>query len=197
MYVLGVTGNIGSGKSTVSQYLAQLGATVSHSDDLAKSLLEDDTHILQALTHRFGEDILDDAGKLQRSILAERAFSTESGQQFLNQVIHPEVRKQTLIRIESAQQQNCPLFVIDAPLLFEAGVESLCHSVLVVAAQDEYRRDRVNQRSQISAADFKRRDELQLSIEEKIRRGDHVIYNNGSLAELYVQVDQLYQQIMA
>lgn len=196
MFVLGVTGNIGSGKSTVGKRLAELGAVVSHSDDLAKEILQNDPNILKHLSIRFGSDIQDESGKLQRHVLAERAFASTEDQQYLNNLIHPEVRKVTLSRIKAAQEDKQRLFVIDAPLLFEAGVDKICNMVLVVTADLNFRKARVNQRSQISDEDFRRRDNLQLSIEEKINRADHIIHNNGSLDELIVQVDELYRQLI-
>ncbi|MEA3287940.1 MAG: dephospho-CoA kinase [Candidatus Marinimicrobia bacterium] len=195
MYILGVTGNIGSGKSTVSKHLAESGAGFSQSDDLAKELLQNDSDLLEQLAHRFGQDILDERGQLRRHILAERAFATREDQKFLNQLIHPKVRQVTLARLDQARKENRSFFVIDAPLLFEAGVDSICDSVLVVVADNIYRQSRVEHRSQITESDFKRRDNLQLSIEEKINRADHVIYNNGSLNELLAQVDVLYDQL--
>ncbi|MCF6239524.1 MAG: dephospho-CoA kinase [Candidatus Marinimicrobia bacterium] len=195
MYILGVTGNMGSGKSTVSQRFSELGAVVSHADDLAKELLQNDSNILNQLAQRFGSDILDGSGQLQRQLLAERAFATREDQQFLNHLLHPEVRRATLLRINDARQKSTPLFVIDAPLLFEAGVDSITDSVLVVTADKMLRQGRVEHRSQITEADFERRDRLQLSIEEKISRADHVIYNNGSLVELLTQVDNFYQAL--
>lgn len=195
MYILGVTGNIGSGKSTISKRLAEHGAVVSHSDDLAKEILQNDSNILKQLSHHFGTDILNESGELQTQILAERAFSSKDEQGFLNQLIHPEVKKATLARMEEARESGTQLFVIDAPLLFEAGVDAITDSVLVVSAEHIFRQGRVEKRSQITNADFSRRDHLQLSIKEKISRADHVIYNNGSLDELIVKVDELYRQL--
>jgi len=195
MYILGVTGNIGSGKTTVSNRFARYGAVVSHSDDLAKAILRNTPEILEQLSRRFGQAILDEAGKLKTQLLAKRAFASEADQQFLNALIHPAVRQATLTRIESARKADCKLFVIDAPLLFEAGVDQITDSVLVVVADEDHRQDRVETRSQIKGEDFRRRDELQLSIEEKIRRADHLIYNNGSLEELFEQVDLLYYKL--
>jgi len=150
---------------------------------------------LEQLRKRFGSDILDSSGKLQNHILAERAFSTIAGQQFLNDSIHPEVRKATLSKIETAKKEGYSLFVIDAPLLFEAGVDQIADSVLVVAADREHRKQRVEIRSQIQSADFARRDNLQLSIDEKLKRADHIIYNNGSLDNLFEKVDELYREL--
>ncbi len=196
MYILGVTGNIGSGKTTVTQRLKSLGAAVSHSDDLAKKLLQNNDNILTQLSLRFGPDIMDHTGKLNRKTLAERAFANLADQQYLNQLIHPEVRKGTLKLIELARQAGKALFVIDAPLLFEAGAEKITQSVLVVAADHVYRQDRLEKRSQIAEKDFNRRDRLQMPITEKINRADHVIYNNESLDDLFVKVDELYKSLV-
>ncbi len=195
MYILGVTGNIGSGKSTVSDRLAHHGAVVSHSDPLAKEILRNDPEILASLAQRFGTDILDEAGNLQKQILAERAFNTREDQLFLNHLIHPEVRRITLDRIEMARSQGKSLFVVDAPLLFEAHADSITDGVLVVVAKRMFREGRVERRSSISKVDFDRRDALQMPIEEKIRRADHVINNDGSLIELLAKVDIFYKEL--
>jgi len=196
MYVLGVTGNIGSGKSSVSKRFAEHGAMVSHSDDLAKYLLENDKALLGQLCKHFGDDILDGSGQLQRHILAERAFSSKEGQQYLNQLIHPKVWEATKKRIDVAREQGHVLFIVDAPLLYEAGVDSYTDSVLVVTANDLSRQSRIYERSRISTEDFTRRDKLQMSIEKKMQQADYVIYNDGSLEELFEKVDNLYRQIM-
>jgi len=195
MYILGVTGNIGSGKSTVSDRLAHHGAIVSHSDPLAKEILQNDPEILACLSERFGTDILDDSGTLQKHILAERAFKSRDDQLFLNHLIHPEVRRITSDRIEIARSQGKLLFVVDAPLLFEAHADNLTDGVLVVVAERMYREGRVEHRSHISRVDFERRDALQMPIEEKIRRADFVIHNDGNLEELIEKVDLFYRQL--
>ncbi|MBT3254702.1 MAG: dephospho-CoA kinase [Candidatus Marinimicrobia bacterium] len=195
MYILGVTGNIGSGKSTVSHRLAHHGAVVSHSDPLAKEILQNDPEILASLAQRFGTDILNEAGILQKHILAERAFSTRDDQLFLNHLIHPEVRRITLDRIEIARSQGKSLFVVDAPLLFEAHADSITDGVLVVVADRMFREGRVERRSSISKVDFERRDALQMPIDEKIRRADYVIDNDGTLIELLSKVDIFYKDL--
>lgn len=195
MYFLGITGSIGSGKSTVSKRLSEHGAVVSHSDDLARYLLENDGAILAQLSQRFGADILDEDGKLNRPVLADRAFSTKDDQLFLNQLIHPKVWESTQKRLETAREKGVFLFVMDAPLLFEAGVEVYTDSVLVVTADLMLRKARIFSRSQITADDFNRREALQMPIDKKIELADHVIENNGTLEELHLQVDELYHRL--
>ncbi|MCF7808592.1 MAG: dephospho-CoA kinase [Candidatus Marinimicrobia bacterium] len=179
----------------MSKRLAELGAVVSHSDDLARYLLENDVAILAQLSARFGTDILDDSGKLRRSVLAERAFSTKEDQLFLNQLIHPKVWEATQKRLETARERGAYMFVMDAPLLFEAGVEVYTDSVLVVTADALLRKARIFSRSQILAEDFDRRESLQMPIDKKIELADHIIENNGTLEDLYLQVDELYHRL--
>jgi len=195
MYVLGVTGNIGSGKTTITERLAQHGAVISHSDPLAKEILQNDPEILAKLAERFGTDILDVNGQLVKPLLAERAFKSREDQTYLNQLIHPEVRKITLDRIAIARSQGKKLFVLDAPLLFEAHADSITDGVLVVVSQRQFRQERVQRRSQISQSDFDRRDALQMPIEEKIARADYVITNDGTLEELMQKVDEFVSQL--
>lgn len=195
MHVLGVTGSMGSGKSTVSTRLGEHGAMISHSDDLARFLLENDADILARLRHRFGDDIIDESKSLKRALLAKRAFANRENQQFLNQLIHPKVWQATQKRIETARERGYTLFVIDAPLLFEAGVDVYTDSTLVVTADLDVRRKRIWQRSNISADDFDRREALQMPIEKKIKQADYVIENNDSLEELEIRVDDFYLQL--
>lgn len=195
MFILGVTGSIGSGKTTVSERLAHHGAIVSHSDPLAKEILQNDPEILASLAQRFGADILDVSGELQKKRLAQRAFGTREGQQFLNQLIHPKVREATQDRIEIARSQGHDLFVVDAPLLFEAHADSITDAVLVVVSNKSLRADRVAHRSGLSPAEFSRRDALQMPIEEKISRADYIIENNGTVIELYAAVDGFFKKL--
>jgi len=195
MLILGVTGNIGSGKTTVSERLGHHGAIVSHSDPLAKEILQNDPEILASLAQRFGTDILDNSGELQKERLAERAFGTREDQLFLNQLIHPKVREATRDRIEIARSQGHDLFVVDAPLLFEAHADSITDAVLVVVSKISLRADRVARRSGLSPADFSKRDALQMPIEEKISRADYVIENDGTLIELIAAVDGFFRKL--
>lgn len=195
MLILGVTGNIGSGKSTVADRLAFHGAVVSHSDVLAKEILQNDPEILKQLSQRFGNDILNEDGVVQKNILAERAFKTRDDQLFLNHLIHPKVREATQQRIDDARLAGARLFVVDAPLLFEAHADSITDKVLVVVADRMFREGRVERRSRISNIDFERRDALQMPIEEKIRRADYVLENDGTLDELLDRADLFYTEL--
>jgi len=195
MYILGITGSIGSGKTTVSNILRNLGAQVSHSDDLAKELIGSDPELKQLISNQFGPEVYSAQGELIPSELAQRAFGSPETQSKLNAIVHPAVRQATRSRIEQARDQGVPLFIIDAPLLFEAGADQLADSVLVVASQQSTRQLRVNARSGIDEDEFFRRDRLQLPIEEKIKRSQHVIWNDGDLLALTNAATEFYKSL--
>lgn len=196
MFKLGVTGSIGAGKSAVSRRLAELGAQVSNSDELAKSILFSDTEIFQQLLNHFDTSILDaTTGKLDAKNLAATAFRTSSAQAFLNQLIHPKVREATSQRMLLALHEGVKLFVVDAPLIFESGLDSELDGVLVVTASSEIRKQRVFERSGISAEDFIARDSLQMSEAAKVAKADYVITNQGSIEDLNRQVDAIFEKL--
>lgn len=195
MFKLGVTGSIGAGKSTVTRRLAELGAVVSNSDELAKSILFGDAEIQRQLLRRFGTDILDDAGHLSREKLAAAAFQDKTGQDFLNELVHPRVRQATRERMISAEKSGVKLFVVDAPLIFETGLDRELDAVLVVSAPRELRKARVQQRSGISSADFMARNALQWPQARKEARADYVIRNDDSEEMLFRRVDTVFQKL--
>lgn len=196
MFKLGVTGSIGAGKSAATRRLTELGARVSNSDDLAKAILFGDAEILRQLLAHFSTNIIDPAtGKLDAKKLASAAFQTSSGQAFLNQLIHPKVRKETRLRMEAALAEGVKLFVVDAPLIFESGLDAELDAVLVVTAPIDIRKQRVFERSGISSEDFIARDNLQWPESAKIAKADFVIVNNGSIEDLNSKVDEVYQQL--
>lgn len=197
MFRLGITGSIGSGKTTVSRRFEELGARLSISDDLAKEILFTDTEIQAALLKKFGDEILNTAGIIDRQKLAATAFRDPQNQQFLNSLVHPRVRQQTLERMNDAVEDGIELFVLDVPLLYEAGVEEILDAVLVVKARVDLRLERVLARGGITAEDFTHRDSLQMPQEEKAERADYVIENEKSLDDLIAKADRVYQQIMS
>jgi len=196
MFKLGVTGSIGAGKSAASQRLVERGALVSNSDDVAKSILFSDRSILEQLLHYFGSKILDTAtGKLDSKNLAAAAFQNPSHQAFLNQLLHPKVREATRQRMLLAMNEGVKLFVVDAPLIFETGLNAELDAVLVVTAPLEIRQQRVFDRSGISPEDFIARDNLQWPEVQKVAAADYVVVNDGTKENLYRRIDAIFDQL--
>lgn len=195
MFKLGVTGSIGAGKSTAARRLAEWGAVVSNSDELAKSILFGDAEIQRRLVRRFGTAILDDSGNLSRRNLAAAAFHHKTGQDFLNQLLHPLVRQATRERMLAAGNEGVKVFVVDAPLIFETGLDRELDAVLVVSAPRDLRKARVQQRSGISSGDFMARNALQWTQARKEARADYVVINDSTEEALFQQVDAVYAKL--
>jgi dephospho-CoA kinase len=187
--ILGLTGSMASGKSTVSKMLAARGFTVLDADRIAHEALED-PNVKRALTERFGGDILT-CGVIDRARLAEKAFASDGETAALNAIVHPFVIKKTVRK--AYQALFCDpdaAVVLDVPLLFESGMDGLCDAVLVVAADNETRYLRIMLRDGLSREQAKRRIEKQMPQEEKMERADAVIMNDGTLEELEERLEK-------
>jgi dephospho-CoA kinase len=192
MKVIGLTGGIGSGKSTVSRLLNKMGIPVYIADAESKRLTESSPAIREKLTGRFGANLYAD-GKLNKSLLASLIFENEANLRFVNSVIHPEVR----IDFErwKSQQTQSPVLVIETAILFESGFSDLVDVSVTVAAPEALRIRRLKLREGWSQESINARIQSQLPEEEKIRRSDYVIYNDDQQA-LIPQVEKLLNCIL-
>jgi dephospho-CoA kinase len=192
---LGVTGGIGSGKSTALAYLRQFGAAAISSDDVVHQLLLEDD-IVAAVRERFGDAVLVD-GQVSRAALAHVVFSDRDALDWLETLLHPNVRR----RVEEwarEQEKSRPapaLTVVEVPLLFETGwAEWFDHTMLVTAPAD-LRRKRVS--GKLTDSEFNRRLEQQMSEDEKIARAEFVCHNTGTRQELRQAVQEAFATIIA
>lgn len=192
---LGVTGGIGSGKSTALAYLRQLGAVVISSDDVVHRLLEEDG-VVAAIRERFGEAVMVD-GVVSRPALAHVVFHDREALDWLEELLHPNVRR----RFEEWACEQEParprpaLVVAEVPLLFETGwAEAFDHTMLITAPA-ELRRKRVS--GKLTESEFQRRLEQQMPEEEKIARADFVCQNAGTRQELRDAVREAFATIIA
>ncbi|NOK78983.1 MAG: dephospho-CoA kinase [Chloroflexi bacterium AL-N5] len=192
---IGVTGNIGSGKSTVARLLSERGAALIDADELAREATAD-PDVLKAIATALGNDLTRD-GKLNRIKTAELVFQQPAARQALNNIIHPWIRRETIRRVIALSHQNVPpvAIIFDIPLLYENQLERTLDMVIVVSAPLEDRIARAMKRSGLSEADIRARDAVQLPLASKEARADYIIYNGGSLDELQVQVDSIWQGI--
>ena len=195
MKVIGLTGGIGSGKSTVSAYLREQGYLILDADQIAHDITKKGSPVLQQIADAFGADMLDAEGNLQRKKLAAVAFSTQENKAILESLTTAEVVR--LISDQVAQLRKCDeydIIFIDAPLLFEAGVDRLTDLVWMVSADDEIRISRVMERDQVTREDVLQRITNQMDNEEKIRRSQEIIDNSKGKEELYQQVIALLKK---
>lgn len=147
--VIGLTGPTGAGKSSVAKELAALGCAVVDCDQIARQVTNSCEPCLRSLAKEFGEDILQN-GVLDRKLLAARAFASPEKTQALNALTHPWIMKETKAQVQAALDSGKRFVVIDAPLLFEAGVDALCDEIMAVTVPFEKRLQRIMKRDGIS-----------------------------------------------
>ena len=187
--VLGLTGGIGSGKSTVASLFRNLGAEIVDADALVHSIL-DRPSVRKKLVSTWGKEI-ENRGTILRPILARIAFQSEDSVRKLNEIIHPIVRKEVGKTIRGSKSR---LIVLDAPLLLEVGADQDCDYVLFVDAPRDLRTKRVKKRGW-APAELRQREKYHWPMKEKRKKADFVIQNRGSRAALLPQVKALLEEI--
>ena len=194
---IGLTGNIGSGKSTVARLLVERGAALIDADALAREATSD-PKVLATIAEKLGEDLVK-AGELDRAATAARVFADAEARATLNSIIHPWVRRVMAARVAALRTQDEPprVILMDIPLLYENGLEAGLDAVIVVNAPLAVRAKRVGARSGLSEADVRARDSAQLPLEEKVARADFVLENSGDLEDLERQVKALWRGLNA
>ncbi len=173
---IGVTGGIGSGKSTVCKIFAQLGIPVYYADDAAKWLMQNDTALINSIQQLFGKDIYTKEQQLNRPKLAQIVFNDPTALKELEKLVHPAVHRHSKQWFE--QQKNVPYTLKEAALIFESGSYKQLDAVITVFAPEALRIQRIQKRDKANVQQIKARMKQQLSDEEKIKLADYVIYND-------------------
>ncbi len=195
MLRIGITGGLGSGKTTVARFFGDRGAQVFDADLEAKLILLRHEPARQAVIEAFGEAVVNEAGEIDFERLAAYAFATPERQRRLNEIIHPEVILAAERETTAASRRGVAMFVLDAPLLFEARLEQYLDYTLAVVADEELRVKRARERGILTEEDIRKRARLQLSDKERAARADFVVRNNGTLDELYEQLQAIYDDL--
>lgn len=190
MYKVGLTGGIGSGKSTVCAMLRERGVAVYNSDERAKELMNSDIAIKQRIIARFGAESFAD-GVLNRAYLAQRVFASEEELAALNAIVHPLVIEDFASWAESAEGEYV---VLESAILFESGFDSQVDMVVAIMAPDELRIERAMQRDGVTREQVEERMRRQLSDEERCSRSKYAIVNI-ELEELEDDVEQLHRRL--
>lgn len=187
-YILGLTGGIASGKSTVSAYLAQNGALIIDADLIARQVVAKRSSGLKQIVAKFGGEILTASGELDRKKLGKLVFSNKELLKNLTDITGPLIRTEILREIEAAKKAQVKLVVLDIPLLFETGYQTLCDKVMVVTIPSKLQLERVMKRDNLSAAEARKRIANQLPASKRNELADVLIDNSKSVAETYQQV---------
>lgn len=196
MKVIGLTGSIGSGKSTVANIMRQMGVAILCADAAAKKVVEKGNPAYKKIVKTFGEKVVNKDKTLNRTRLGEIVFSSESKRKLLNSIVHPEVIAELKREIDRMASLQRKVVVLDIPLLYEEGLEILCHKVVVVYATETMMEKRIFLRDNLSKDEIRKRITAQLPIEEKKKRADYVIDNSADLAKTQSQVEWVLREIM-
>ena len=190
MKIVGLTGGISSGKSTVSSYLKQLKIPVIDADEVARKVVEPNSQGAREIRKTFGSDVFEEDGSLNRQKLGALIFSNAENRQKLDDLLQPLIKIMILNEIEEYRQKGETMIVLDLPLLFEKHYEKLCEEIIVVYVPRELQLERLMKRNQYTKQEALSRIDSQLSIEEKRKRATVLLDNQGTVQQLYQQVEQ-------
>ena len=190
MYVVGLTGGIGSGKTAASDYLASRGITVVDADVIARDIVAIGQPALLAIAQHFGTDILHADGSLNRGALRSIVFNQPAERKVLEAITHPAIRQDIQQRIAASVS---PYTLLVSPLLFESGQHQLTHRNLVIDASEDLQRQRAATRDGVSAEQINTIMAAQLTRRERNLRANDIVINHGDLQDLYQRLDAVHQ----
>jgi dephospho-CoA kinase len=193
---VGLTGGIGSGKSTASRFLETLGAYIFDADQEAKKLITENEIVQHELITEFGTDIIDSAGRVDKQKLARIAFQDEDHQQRLNLVVHPyiyELIDKKFNRVLDDGKHG--IFIVDAALIYESGYDAHLDYVVVITALLKHRMERALGRETLSRAEILKRIEFQWPEEDKVNMADFVIHNDGTEETFRKSIESLIEKL--
>ena len=193
---IGLTGGIGSGKTTAAKRLLALGARVYHADEISRRALDPGAVCYDRVVSAFGREILQSDGTIDRKRLGQLVFADEEKRQRLNGIVHPYVIEELFARAES-DLANEPdgIAVFEVPLLFESGLHTKMDYNIVVSCTEENRVRRVMERDNLTREQVLARIQAQMPEEEKLLLADSILFNNGTEDDLIAQVDALYDTL--
>lgn len=192
--VAGLTGGIGTGKSTVSAIFRRLGAYIIDADEIARNVVRKGTPPWKELTDLFGEEVLNPDGSIDRAKLGEIVFGDESKKKRLEDIIHPEVfKKIERLREEIKKEDKEAIIICDVPLLIESGYHRKVEKIILVYAGEKEQLSRLKDRLSIEEA--LKRIKSQMPLDEKKRYADYIIDNKGPIEETEVQCSKIYEEL--
>lgn len=197
MLIIGITGSLGTGKTTVAKIFKKLGAVVLDADEIAHRLIEPDTAAWKKIKDYFGAGILKKNGAINRRVLAEEVFADKRRLNKLCGIIHPLVYKEMLREVERIKKRNSGAVVaLDVPLLLESGGRSKVDKLIVVTASRDVQLKRAMGKFGLIRADALRRIRAQMPLGEKIKAADFIIDNNGKLSATKKQAADIWKKLV-
>jgi dephospho-CoA kinase len=193
--ILGLTGGIASGKSTVADCFVECGAVLVSADQLAREVVNPGSPTLEKLVDVFGMGILTAGGSLDREMLGQKVFADPEARRMLESVTHPAIAHLAECRLAELNKGPHDLIVYEAPLLFEAGAESRVDQTLVIVVDPAVQLQRLLERNTLTEAEARQRITAQWPQADKVQKADYVIDNSGSLEQVRVMVEALYDYL--
>lgn len=195
MYLIGLTGGIASGKSTVSAMLRELGAYIIDADEIARNIVMPHEPAWHSIVAHFGTEILLPDGRINRPLLGEKIFNNKEERQCLEKITHSYIKEETEKKIAHAKLIGERVIVLDVPLLFESGWDSMVDEIWVVYVEKEVQLARLMKRNQLTRQQAQDRINAQMSLEEKVKRAHVVINNNFEIEHARMQVAAAWKNI--
>lgn len=192
--VVGLTGGIASGKSTVSNLIREKGFTIIDADLEARMAVEVGEPAYNDIVSYFGEDILLDNNEINRARLGEIIFNNEEKRQKLNNIVHPDVRRRMFEKRQKAIENGEKLIILDIPLLFESKLTGMVDKVLLIFVDEETQLKRLMERNQFTKEEALSRVKSQMPLKDKVAISDAVIDNNGTIEETKLQLNNILKE---
>lgn len=189
--IIGLTGSIASGKSTISAMLKEKGFPIIDADLVARQVVEPGTANLQEIERVFGHVVMNEDGTLNRDSLGQLIFHDPAKRKQLNDLMHPAIRNEMLRMRDELFEQGQKTIIMDIPLLFESRLQHFVDKILVVSVTEEMQLHRLMNRNSLSKEEAETRIQSQLPISEKEKGADAVIYNDGSIDQSKVQLESI------
>lgn len=194
--IIGIMGGIASGKSTVAAELEKLGCAVIDADAIAKQFLLDED-IKRQIRQKFGDEIFDNQGQIDRKKLAEKVFTSRQTVEMINSIIHPPVLLKVERLIEAYQlRQGVKAIVLDIPLLVESGWEKRCDKLIFIDCSEQIRLKRAEKRGVFDVNELKKRENFQISLDNKRKIANYIVENND-LSELIKQIGNIFPALLS
>lgn len=195
--IVGLTGGIGSGKSTVARMFADLGVPIVDADQVAREVVEPGSDGLKAVVAAFGEDVLDPDGRLDRAKLGERVFGDEAARKRLEGILHPRIAARSMERLMALSKEGHAYALYEAALLVENGSHRMMGALIVVAADEARQIARVRARDGLDEDAARARIASQLPLADKVAVADYVVHNDGSIEETRRRVEEVHRELLA
>ncbi len=196
VYVVGITGGIGCGKSFAAEYLAELGAVHIDADSISRSLTAEGGAAIPKIRETFGDAVFAEDGALNRRALGDLVFSDPAAKRALEGIIHPLVQRTVMDQIEAAGRDGARVAVLNVPLLFETGMDVLCDETWTLAAPEDVQLQRILDRDGMTEEQARSRVESQMAMEDRNARATRVINSDRPIEKTRSELNQLYQQLI-